>query len=280
MICIFIGGASGSGKTSLTQHIFNKLKAEGFDAQKINMDDYYHEIPEGVDLDEFRNNTNFDTPTAMDLELFRKDLYELNEGNSITKPKFNFKVNLRDGEETIRPSEVIIIEGIFAQYFSKNFLPAEWNTLTVNIATESYGDIVERRIKRDTNPHTRGRTRAESVQQERKYVGPGFLKYTASSSIGADLYVVNSPKYTQKDQYDAFEAVSIEVVDKLRQKQVAFCAKKELPDTQELIAKSHLIAGTLFNPRKFSGYFGGVFGSYKGLYEREFSDSEVAGFKN
>jgi uridine kinase len=274
MIFVFIGGASGSGKTGLSKHVLNQLIESGVSAQVLNMDDYYHERPLHVNVEEFRKHTNFDTPDMLHLDLFRDHLAALSKGNSITKPLFVFATNRREGEEVIKPSEVIIVEGIFAQYFYKNFLPVDLAAFSVNVATDNYLDIVERRIKRDIEH--RGRARADCLKQEQEYVGPGFLKYTASSSTGSDLYVLNGHKDGEEEQHLALIAEATEIIaalEKLRRE--AMPDKRPTPKVQEMVAKSHLVAGTLFNPRKFEGHFSGVFGNYKGNYVREFSKEEA-----
>lgn len=119
MFFVIIGGASGSGKTGLSHQLLTKLKEIGVDVQILNMDDYYHEIPDGANSEEFRENTNFDTPAMLYLDLLQEHIAELNKGKSIRKPLFDFKSNRRIGEETIHPSDVIVMEGIFAQYFYK-----------------------------------------------------------------------------------------------------------------------------------------------------------------
>ena len=283
MIFVFIGGASGSGKTGLSRHILSKLLSTGISAQILNMDDYYHEIPQGVNIEEFRRNTNFDTPDMLHLDLFKQHIVALNQGNSITKPLFVFKTNRREGEEVIKPSEVIIIEGIFAQYFYKNFWPTELVSLTINVGTESYLDIVDRRIRRDIEQ--RGRIRTDSIKQERKYVGPGFLKYTASSSMNADIYINNAHKNGAEEQQSILDVAANEVIAQLNQMREKIASGKELqskklaPNVQEMVAKSHLIAGTLFN-RRFDGFFSGVFGNFKGEFVKELSEQEVLELRN
>jgi len=55
MKTIFIGGGSGSGKTTLAKKLVDRLKSTGVSCNSLSMDDYFNEIPEGVDLDYFRN---------------------------------------------------------------------------------------------------------------------------------------------------------------------------------------------------------------------------------
>ncbi|PWY55838.1 uridine kinase [Legionella qingyii] len=284
MIFIIIGGASGSGKTGLSLHLLEKLKLNGVSAQILNMDDYYRECPEEVNLEEYRRDTNFDTPEMLHLDLLKEHIALLHNGKSVTKPIFDFKTNRRVDEEQVHPSDVIIIEGIFAQYFYKKYWSFKVTVVTANVATDSYADIIERRISRDIEH--RGRVRKDCLQQERKYVGPGFLKYTASSSMGADTYVTNDHRDGLDGQNVILDAAADEIIatinKKMEEQQLDgkqetgedIGAKNTSPNVRELVAKSHLLAGTLFQTRKFEGHFNGVFGDFKGTFVKEFTEKE------
>lgn len=284
MIFIIIGGASGSGKTGLSLHLLNKLKINGVSAQILNMDDYYRECPEEVNVEAYRRDTNFDTPEMLHLDLLNEHIALLHNGTSVTKPVFDFKTNRRIDKEQVHPSEVIIIEGIFAQYFYKKYWLPNVTVVTANVATDSYLDIIERRISRDIEH--RGRIRKDCLKQERKYVGPGFLKYTASSSMGADTYVTNEHRDGLEGQNVILDAAADEIIatvnkkleeQKLEGKQETGDdneSKNSSPSVQELVAKSHLLAGILFQTRKFEGHFSGVFGDFKGTFAKEFTEKE------
>ncbi|MCX7116951.1 MAG: uridine kinase [Legionellales bacterium] len=281
MIFVFIGGASGSGKTTLSKTLLAKLHHLGISAQMLNMDDYFHERPDGIEPEAYRLFTNFDTPDMLHLELMSEHLIELNKGNPITKPIFVFSTNRRTGSETIHPSEVILVEGIFSQYFYKNFLHLDLMSMSVNVATDDYLDIVGRRFKRDKL--LRGRTEKALVEQERQFVGPGFLKFTASSTLGSDVYVLNEREMDEAEQRTVLDTKADEIILELNRKLSGARAGDLSPKTralevQEMVARSHLIADTLFTPRKFEGYFHGAFG-YKGPYVRAFSPEEEAAMR-
>jgi len=288
MIFVFAGGASGSGKTGLSQRLLTKLNLSGTSCQILKMDDYFHERPENEDPEAFRQNTNFDTPDMLHLDLLRDHLIALNQGQSITKPIFVFQSNRREGEQTVVPSDVMIIEGIFGQYFAKEYLPPELNTLMINIATESYFDILTRRIRRDVEE--RHRDPLSVIQQEKKFVGPGFLKYTASSTVGSDIYILN--KHARKaDEQNILDASADEVICKLENKKASIVAgepsiRSQSPIVQEIIASSHLTTGKFFkphelavdsqsNPNQFNGTFSGVFGKFRGTFIKQANESEA-----
>ncbi len=194
MIIILIAGASASGKTRLAAELLARLNESGHGTHLLlKMDDYYHERPEGVDSEAFRRDTNFDTPTMLELSLLLEHLVCLDRGESITKPVFDFKTNRRVQTETINPPDVLIIEGLFALYFAQR-LPRHLNTITAFVETDSYLELLKRRIKRDIDE--RGRRDADDVlQQERRFVGPAFFGTIAPSKSQADIVVDNSAQF-------------------------------------------------------------------------------------
>ena len=126
MIFVFIGGASGSGKTSVSERLLVKLRERGITSQLLIMDDYIHEKPSAVDIEDYRLHTNFDRPSIMHFDLLREHIIDLSKGKAITKPKYSFLSCCYEGEDVIDGADVLIIEGIFAQYFAKTRrLPSE-----------------------------------------------------------------------------------------------------------------------------------------------------------
>lgn len=216
MIFVFIGGASASGKTSVSERLLVKLHELGISSQLLTMDDYIRVKPAEVDIDYYRLHTNFDTPDIMNFDLLREHIRNLSKGKSIIKPKFSFVLCNHTGNEVIDKADVIIIEGIFAQYFAKTSqLSKEIDYLSVNVATESYMDILARRIER--NIIDRGQTPEAVVQQERKFVGPGFFAYTAQAASGSDVYIVNK-KVPKEGKLNVLNTAVDEIVDALNRK--------------------------------------------------------------
>mgnify|MGYP002133369358 CR=1 FL=1 len=282
MFFVFIGGQSASGKTGVSLHLRDELRSSGIGAQIVNMDDYFLECPpDTVDINAYRRNTNFDRPEMLDFNLFKKHIIELSQNKPITKPLFDFPTNTRKGQETINPSDVIIIEGIFGQYFYDNFLPANLPALSVNVATEQYLDIVKRRVLRDVQ--YRGRTKEDVELQEKKFVGPGFFKFTAPHAH-ADIYINNSNKETPEEQDVLLKEAAIEIKAEVKKRisdknQGIVHLRKPAPNVQEMVAKSHFLAGILagehINPTRF---YNGVFGSFVGDKKHEFAKADVNRF--
>ena len=199
MELVLIAGASASGKTELARQLLKSLNSAGTNAILFKTDDYYREIPDGIDIDYYRQNTNFDTPDIFEFDLLAQHLTNLHEGIGITKAKeFDFKTNKRIGSETISPPDVLIIEGLFALDFSKKYLHRSTiPKTTVFVETDFYPDIVNRRIARDLAE--RGRNNKEEIlRQERKFVGPAFFSTICKSKNGVDISVDNSEKIVIK----------------------------------------------------------------------------------
>lgn len=113
MYMIAICGGSGSGKTTFTDKVRKEVSE---DISVVHMDSYYlPELPK--ELKASNGQPNFDHPNAFDWKLLIKHLRNLKNGKSIQSPLYDFKKNSRlKKTETIKPSSVILFEGIFSLY--------------------------------------------------------------------------------------------------------------------------------------------------------------------
>ena len=108
---IGVAGGSGSGKTSVSNTIFNYLGKEN--CLLFSMDTYYKDLTEEdqVHIQEY----NFDEPDALDLDLLSFHLNELMHWKEIDMPTYDFKESKRGIEtERLKPNKFIIFEGILA----------------------------------------------------------------------------------------------------------------------------------------------------------------------
>ncbi|CEG55934.1 uridine kinase family protein [Legionella fallonii] len=282
MLFIFIGGASASGKSSIAEHLLKKLRTIGVNANELKMDDYFHERPDNVDNETFRATTNFDVPHMLHLDRLSRDVTELSKGHSIRKSCLSFVTNKYHAWEEISPCDVVIIEGIFAQYFYQNFVDKKLPSILVNVTTECYQDLMNRRVNRDIKE--RNRTREVVLASERKTVGPGFFKYTASNAQGADIYIVNKKHEDLEERNKALDASVMEIIDRMNE----LCGedsivKRKKPDVRELVARSHWCAGEKstaidHSEHRFIGVFRDVFGEYNSKFAHDWSMYILAGF--
>lgn len=199
MITIFIAGASASGKTKLSQLLLEELGKSGGNYVLLKMDDYFHEIPEHAEIDSYRQNTNFDRMEMLKLDLLKTHLLELNRGQAIDKPIFDFKTNRSLSSERILPPDILIVEGLFALEFTQTHIDKDLESLNVFVETDSYMKLIQRRIQRDIKE--RGRQNGEEViRQECRFVGPAFFfGKIASSKQYADIVIDNSEDNPIKD---------------------------------------------------------------------------------
>ena len=107
---IFIGiaGGTGSGKTTLTEHIKKRFG----DAVGVIYHDNYYRDQTGVPF-EVRCRQNYDHPDAFETDLMVRHLQALRAGVAIQCPVYSYTEHNRTAETVeIRPAKVIIVEGL------------------------------------------------------------------------------------------------------------------------------------------------------------------------
>lgn len=139
MNTIFIGiaGGTGSGKTTLTEHLVSRF---GDDIAVVHHDNYYKR--QDCSFEE-RCKQNYDHPDAFDTDLMIQDLKKLKAGQTIYCPVYDYALHNRtDQTVEIRPAKVIIVEGILI--FQNKELR---DLLDIKIFVETDADV---RILRNT----------------------------------------------------------------------------------------------------------------------------------
>ncbi len=180
-VLIGLAGGSASGKSSIAL-----VLKDHFDETKkvaiIRMDDYYKDQSH-LDM-EHRLLTNYDHPFAFDLELLRKDLTALKNGQSIEKPVYDFMNHTRsEYRETIVACDVIIFEGLLA-------LDEESirELLDIKVFVDAEADIrFIRRLRRDVNK--RGRSLDQVVDQYMTTVRNMHEQFVEPSKRYADIII-------------------------------------------------------------------------------------------
>ena len=158
MNTIFIGiaGGTGSGKTTLTEHLVSRF---GDDIAVVHHDNYYKR--QDCSFEE-RCKQNYDHPDAFDT-----DLKKLKAGQTIYCPVYDYALHNRtDQSVEIRPAKVIIVEGILI--FQNKELR---DLLDIKIFVETDADVrILRRALRDVEE--RGRSMQSVVTQYLTTVKP------------------------------------------------------------------------------------------------------------
>lgn len=110
---IFIAGPSSSGKTTFANRLGIQLRVLGKHFHVLGLDDYFLNR-DMTPLDE-KGEKNFDSLSAIDLDLFSSNLKDLLAGQEVLLPSYNFITGKREyrGEPVRLPEDTyIIVEGI------------------------------------------------------------------------------------------------------------------------------------------------------------------------
>lgn len=171
MNTIFIGiaGGTGSGKTTLTEHLKQHF---GDDISVVHHDSYYKYQDRPF---EERCKQNYDHPDAFETDLMVEQLKELKAGKAIRCPVYSYADHQRTNEtELIRPSKVVIVEGILI--FQD---PRLREMLDIKIFVETDADVRDR-----------GRTLESVITQYLTTVKPMHEQFVEPSRKYADIIVL------------------------------------------------------------------------------------------
>lgn len=181
MDTLFIGiaGGTGSGKTTLTEHLTSRF---GVDITVVHHDNYYKYQDRPF---EQRCQQNYDHPDAFDTDQLIKDLKALKRGETIHCPVYDFSIHNRtDKTLEIVPTKVIIVEGIL---IFQN--PELRDLLDIKIFVETDADVrILRRALRDVEE--RGRSLESVVRQYLTTVKPMHEQYVEPTRKFADIIVL------------------------------------------------------------------------------------------
>ena len=110
---VLIAGPSSSGKTTFSHRLSIQLRANGLVPHPIAVDNYFVER-ENTPRDK-EGNYDFECLTAVDVELFNRQMQELIEGREVVIPSFNFLTGHKEFNgrpKKLGENDVLVIEGI------------------------------------------------------------------------------------------------------------------------------------------------------------------------
>ncbi|HYQ86325.1 MAG TPA: uridine kinase [Bacteroidota bacterium] len=179
-LVIGIAGGTGSGKTTVTTKILERL-----DVGKVVVlkQDYYYK-----DLSAFRGippeRINFDHPDAFESSLLIKHVSQLKRGRPIRQPVYEFSTSKRMKETTpVEPRSVIIVEGILI--FTDRDLR---DLMDIKIFVDTDADErLLRRLRRDLVE--RGRSIESVMKQYVETVKPMHEEFVEPSKRWADVII-------------------------------------------------------------------------------------------
>ncbi len=180
MLVIGIAGGSGSGKTTVARKIIHGLP--DCSVTIISQDSYYKDTAHLSE--EERDKINFDHPDSIEFSLLNKHIEELQKGNSIEKPIYDYITSERLSKTVrIHPVKVVIIEGILV------LADADLRQrMDIKVFVDACADDrLIRIMQRDSVE--RGRDYEQVITHYQKFVKPMHLQFIEPSKRYADIIV-------------------------------------------------------------------------------------------
>lgn len=179
-LIIGIAGGSGSGKSSVTDRIVERLGGDRVTI--INHDSYYRGI--GDDGESSPEGVNFDHPDALETSLLVLHLEHLRAGRAVDVPSYDYAKHKRSPEtRRVEGPEIIIVDGILILA-----VPALHELMDIRIFVDTDADErLARRIRRDMLE--RGRSLDSVLDQYLHSVRPMHLEFVEPSKQWADVII-------------------------------------------------------------------------------------------
>ncbi len=180
MAILGVAGGSCSGKTTLVEHLAQRLGPAR--CAVLRQDDYYRSQP-GADP----TKVNFDHPDAIDFELLAEHLDALRDGRPVPVPIYDFTTHARlDETQILQPKPLLMVEGTLLLA-----IPALLPRFDHRVFVECPADVrLARRLERDVRE--RGRSTASVHAQFANHVEPMQRAFVDPSRAAADLVLDQS----------------------------------------------------------------------------------------
>lgn len=165
---ITLAGPTCSGKTTTALILDGDFLAMGKTLHTISIDDFYFDRDFLIERSKAKGEgVDYDSPSTIDLALFGKVVADIEDGGTVTLPRFDFKTGTRVSMETIdiTDGDVFLFEGIQAVYpeltrhlaghnFTSLFISVEQPLLCGSVIFDTRELRFMRRLVRDAR--TRG----------------------------------------------------------------------------------------------------------------------------
>lgn len=179
-IIIGVAGGTASGKTTVSDAILERVGRDRI--VYIQHDSYYRDLSH-LPLEE-RRKLNFDHPNALETELLVDHLRQLQAGDPIEVPVYDFATYRRRADpRRVEPRRVILVEGILI------FVDRELrDMMDIKLYVDTDADLrFIRRLQRDIKE--RGRSLETVIQQYLGTVRPMHLEFVEPSKRYADVII-------------------------------------------------------------------------------------------
>lgn len=184
-IIIGVAGGSGSGKTTVSHAILQRVGTEHI--AYLEHDAYYKDL---ADIPPFHDGVvNFDHPDTLETSLLIDHIHQLKDWQPVEVPIYDFTTYSRTGRFfTMPPQPIILVEGILV--FAE---PDLRKLFDVRIFVDTDPDIrFIRRLQRDISE--RGRTVNSVIDQYLQSVRPMHLEFVEPSKRYADVIIPEGGK--------------------------------------------------------------------------------------
>lgn len=179
-IIIGISGASGSGKSLLSNNIVNEL---GTDQVAVISEDSYYKDQSHLGMKD-RAKINYDHPNSLDHDLLLEHLTKLKNHETLNIPIYDHAQHIRLSDtRKIGQHRIIVLEGILL------FVEPELRKIMdIKIYMDTPLDTcLIRRLRRDIVE--RARTLDSVISQYEATVRPMYLRFIEPSRLHADIIV-------------------------------------------------------------------------------------------
>jgi uridine kinase len=184
-ITIGVAGGTGSGKTTISSAILDRVGTENI--AYLEHDAYYKDIRDIRTAP--HNIINFDHPDSLETTLLIDHINQLKQWQPVEVPIYDFTTHSRTGEvEIVPPQPIILVEGILV--FAE---PDLRKLFDVRIFVDTDADLrFIRRLMRDITE--RSRTVESVIAQYLQSVRPMHLEFVEPSKRYADVIIPEGGK--------------------------------------------------------------------------------------
>lgn len=194
-LLIGVTGESASGKSTICNEIKNVIGRFSMPVTVLNTDNYFNDISELIkkygSFDKVRDNGyDIDAPTSFQLDILRRDLENLADGQDIKSPMYlpnGTGVSVPDAIE-VKSQKIIVVEGIATMYETVK------DVFDIKIYVET--DNAVRRLRFVSRAVTERNQDKENAMKHWRYISSAGEKYVKPFRKEADLVLNGNSNLT------------------------------------------------------------------------------------